>query len=328
MAGIGEFGRIDCYFKPLAKGFEGALDLLDDAALLSAPAGETLVVTTDTMIEGVHYLAGENPGRLARKALRVNLSDLASMGARPLVYLLTIALPKAIDDEWLAAFADGLRRDQERFGIHLAGGDSVSTPGPVTVSITAIGAVPDGQAIRRSGARPGDRVWVSGTIGDGVLGLQAAQGGLAALSPGDRDHLAGRYHLPSPRVQLGQRLRGVATAAADISDGLIGDLGHICRASGVGATVAVDRVPLSPAARAAIAMDPALEAEAVAGGDDYELVFAAPAAAADAVRRIAGDLDCPLTEIGETIEGVAVTPVGPDGRPVALPPSWQHFKLK
>ncbi len=325
MAGIGEFDRIDRHFKPLAKDFQGALELLDDAALVSAPSGETLVVTTDAMVEGVHYLPGEDPARLARKALRVNLSDLAGMGARPLAYLLTTALPKTIGDDWLAGFADGLRQDQDRFGVHLAGGDSVSTPGPTTISITAIGTVPDGQAISRSGARVGDRVWVSGVIGDGVLGLRAARGQLDGLAEGDRRHLAGRYHLPTPRTELGQALRGQATAAADVSDGLIGDLGHICRASGVGATVSVDTVPLSDAARAAIALDPALEAEAVAGGDDYELVFTAPATARDTLLRIADDLDCPLTEIGAIVEGKTVASVGSDGRPVSLPQAWQHF---
>lgn len=325
MAGIGEFDRIDRHFKPLAKGFQGALELLDDAALLSAPPGETLVVTTDAMVEGVHYLPGEAPDRLARKALRVNLSDLASMGARPFAYLLTTALPKSVGEDWLSGFAGGLRQDQDRFGIHLAGGDSVSTPGPTTISITAFGTVPDGQALHRSGARIGDRVWVSGVIGDGALGLRAARGQLDALAQADREHLAGRYHLPTPRVALGQALRGIATAAADVSDGLIGDLGHICRASGVGATVAIDTVPLSDAARAAIALDPALEAEAVAGGDDYELVFAAPATAAETLLRVADDFDCPLTEIGAIVEGETVATLGSDGQPVSLPQAWQHF---
>lgn len=328
MARIGEFDRIDRHFKPLAKDFQGALELVDDAALLSGPPGETLVVTTDAMVEGVHYLPGEDPGRLARKALRVNLSDLASMGARPIVYLLTTALPKTVGDDWLAGFASGLRQDQDRFGIHLAGGDSVSTPGPTMISITAIGTVPDGQALHRSGARIGDRVWVSGVIGDGVLGLRAARGQLDALAQADREHLAGRYHLPTPRVALGQALRGIATAAADVSDGLIGDLGHICGASGVGAAVSVDTVPLSDAARAAIALDPALEAEAIAGGDDYELVFTAVPDADGAIRQIAGDCGCQLSEIGRIVAGKAVTPVRPDGAPIDLPAAWQHFRTE
>ena len=216
MVRLGEFERIRCYFKPLAAHFEGALELSDDAALLPVPSGETLVVTTDAMVEGVHYLAGEDPGRVARKALRVNLSDLAAMGARPLAYLLTTALPGSVDEGWLVAFAAGLRDDQERYGIHLAGGDSVSTPGPATISVTAFGAVPEGREIRRSGARPGDRVWVSGTIGDGALGLLAAREELKTLSPAHREYLAGRYHLPSPRLALGERLWGMATAAGSV----------------------------------------------------------------------------------------------------------------
>lgn len=325
MTEIGEFDRIDRHFKPLAAGFEGALQLSDDAALLAPPAGETLVITTDAMVEGVHYLPGEDPGRLARKALRVNLSDLAAMGARPWVYLLTTALPKAVEDDWLTAFAEGLRQDQDRFGVHLAGGDSVATPGPPMISITAIGTVPDGLTIHRSGARPGDRVWVSGTIGDGVLGLQAARGGLNDLPEPDRDYLAGRYHLPTPRVELGQRLRGLATAAADVSDGLLGDLGHICAASAVGAEVVVETVPLSPAARAAAGLSPDIAASAIAGGDDYELVFAAGPQAGDMLRGVAAELGCPLTEIGEIISGDAVEALGADGKPVALPSAWQHF---
>ena len=326
MAGIGEFDRIDRHFKPLAEGFAGALELKDDAALLSVPPGETLVVTTDTMVESVHYLPGEDPGRLARKALRVNLSDLAGMGARPLVYLLTTALPKDVGEDWLSAFADGLRQDQDRYGVHLAGGDSVATPGPTTISITAIGTVPEGRAICRAGARVGDRVWVSGTIGDGVLGLQAARGELAGLDDADRDYLAGRYHLPTPRVELGQRLRGIATAAADVSDGLLGDLGHICVASGVGARVMADSIPLSPAARAAAALTPENRALALAGGDDYELVFTADPGAGEALPGLAGEIGCSLTEIGEIVAGETVTSIGADGRPLALPSAWQHFQ--
>lgn len=325
MAGLGEFDRIERHFKPLANKFEGALHLEDDAALLPAPPGETLVATTDAMVEGVHYLPGEDPGRLARKALRVNLSDLAAMGARPLVYLLTTALPKTVDDGWLAAFADGLRQDQERFGVHLAGGDSVSTPGPAMISITAIGAVPEGQEIRRSGASPGDRVWVSGTIGDGVLGLFAARDQIAGLPAGDADYLAARYRLPTPRTELGERLRGIATAAADVSDGLVGDLRHICAASGVGAQIDADRVPLSPAASAAIAIDPTLRQPALAGGDDYELVFTAPTEAGTIIAGIGQDLALPLTEIGEIVAGDAVTTSDADGTPVELPPAWEHF---
>ena len=326
MAIVGEFDRIDRHFKPLAAGFEGALELSDDAALVAPPVGESLVLTTDAMVEGVHYLPGEDPGRLARKALRVNLSDLAAMGARPLVYLLTTALPKAVEDDWLSAFAEGLRQDQDRFGVHLAGGDSVATPGPPMISITAIGTVPEGRTIRRSGTRPGDRVWVSGTIGDGVLGLQAARGGLDDLPEPDRDYLAGRYHLPTPRVELGQRLRGLATAAADVSDGLMGDLGHICAASGVGAKVVVETVPLSTAARAAAGLSRETAALAIAGGDDYELVFTAAPKTDRALAELADELECPLTRVGEIIAGNAVMPVTADGRPMTLPDSWQHFQ--
>lgn len=256
-----EFALIARHFRPLAG--QGGLGLSDDAALLTPPPGRELVLAADAMVAGVHFLPEDPPETIGRKLLRVNLSDLAAMGADPLAYLMTVALPRGTPDAWLAAFVAGLARDQDEFGLHVLGGDTVSTSGPVSLSLTILGTVAPGQALRRGGARPGDELWVSGTIGDGALGLRAARGEI------DSAWLADRYRLPQPRLALGRALRGVATACMDVSDGLVQDLGHLCRASGCGAVLEAARVPLSVAARGA---DLSL---LITGGDDYELLFAA-----------------------------------------------------
>jgi thiamine-monophosphate kinase len=268
---LGEFGRIARYLAPLAAD-PGAIGLVDDAAEL----GHGLIATADAIVEGVHFLPSDPPELIARKLLRVNLSDLAAKGATPLHYLLTMALPARCDDRWVERFAAGLAEDQQLFGIVLMGGDSVSTPGPVTLSVTAIGRAAPGGMVRRGGARAGDELWVSGTIGDGALGLLAATGQL--MEPDG--YLAGRYRLPEPRVALGPALAGLVHAMMDVSDGLVGDLEHMATASGAAATVDAIAVPLSDATAAAVASDPSLFATVLTGGDDYELLFAAPAAAA------------------------------------------------
>lgn len=308
----GEFERIDRIFAPLAQGFPGALDLLDDAAILSVADGCELVVTTDTIVAGVHYVGDEPAQLIAQKLLRVNLSDLASMGARPLAYTLNIALPPDVGDEWLEAFARGLSADQQVFGIWLAGGDSVSTPGPVTLTITAMGEVPLKGALRRSGAGDRDVVYVTGTVGDGALGLKAQRGEIDGLDASHRSALIARYRRPEPRIECGLRLRGVATAAIDVSDGLVADLGHIADTSGVAAVVQAAAVPLSDGASAALERDPSLRDSILGGGDDYELLFAAPEEASDEIAAIAADLALPITAIGriETGRGVRVLDAG------------------
>lgn len=304
----GEFERIARIFAPLAKSFPGALGLLDDAALIAPTADCEFVVTTDTIVAGVHYVGDEPASAVGRKLLRVNLSDLAAMGARPRIYTLNVALPDSVDDAWLEEFAAGLAADQRQFDVVLAGGDSVATPGPATLTLTAIGEVARGKALRRGGARPGDAVYVSGTVGDGALGLKVARGALQALTAQCRDWLAGRYRIPQPRLELGQALAGVATAALDVSDGLVGDLGHIADVSGVGCVVEADRVPLSEPARAALAMDPGLRESILTGGDDYELLFTLPPACEDAVPAMVERAGVPVTRIGrvETGQGVRV----------------------
>lgn len=304
----GEFTVIARYFKPLAAGRPGALGLADDAALIEVEPGHRLVVTADALVAGVHFLETDPAERIARKMLRVNLSDLAAMGARPTAYFLTIAFSGAVDEPWLAAFAGGLAADQAEFGVALMGGDVTATPGPLTLSVTALGQVAEGRALLRSGARAGDRILVSGTIGDAALGLKALRGELDGLSPQHRDFLIGRYHLPQPRLALGAALSAgkLATAALDISDGLVGDLGHICETSGCGAVLEAARVPLSAGAAAALEADPALRRPILTGGDDYELLVAVPAEHVAMVRAEGRELGIPLTAIGRIVEGAGV----------------------
>lgn len=314
----GEFDRIDRLFAPLAAGFPGALGLTDDAALIRPAAGCDLVVTTDTIVSGVHYIGDELPDLVARKLLRVNLSDVASMGARPLAYTLNIALPSDIGDDWLESFVAGLAADQKEFGVSLIGGDSVSTPGPVTLTVTAFGEVAAGKAVRRSGAQPGDTLYVTGTIGDGALGLKAVRGQLGALSSAHRDYLVERYRLPRPRVFLGPLLSGLAHAAVDVSDGLVADLGHIADRSDVAAIVDAASVPLSTAAAAVLEQGPELRDTVLSGGDDYELLFTAPAAARDEVASLASDLELSITAIGRIEAGTGVRVIDADGEEIAL----------
>ena len=307
MLPVDEFGLIERLFAPLAKGFPGALDLKDDAALVAASPGCSIVVTADALVAGEHFLPTDPADAVARKAVRTNVSDLAAMGAKPLALLLTIALPRDITIEWLDGFAAGLKMDIEEFGVSLIGGDTVATAGPLTLSITALGEAEPARTLRRSNARSGDVVWVSGSIGDGALGLFVELGQGAGIDPALSAFLLDRYRLPRPRVALGRALPGLAHAAMDVSDGLIGDLGHICDASGVGAVIEADEVPLSEAARAAISAGWGKGLEtALTGGDDYELLFTAPESATDTLRALSNSLALPLTPIGRIAAGRGV----------------------
>lgn len=321
-----EFGVIRELLAPLASGFSGSLRLTDDAALLTAPAGCELAITKDAIVEGVHFTGTEPPEQIAQKLLRVNLSDLAAMGAEPLCYFLALMLPNSADRRWFEAFTTGLAEDQKRFGIALAGGDTTRTPGLLCLSLTAFGIVPAGRALRRNGAQAGDAVYVSGTIGDAALGLQLAQSSLHCTQQQEKEYLLARYHLPQPRLALGSALRGLASAAIDISDGLVADLGHICEASNVGAVVYADTIPLSPAARMLVESDARLWNTILTGGDDYELCFTVPAAHIAAVEALTSALALPLTRIGEITSGSGVQVVDEDGQPMAFPkPGYTHF---
>ncbi|ARN82695.1 thiamine-phosphate kinase [Methylocystis bryophila] len=264
-----EFELIEQLFAPLAG--PAGLGLADDAALL--PAGEETVATVDALVAGVHFFADDPPGAIAKKALRVNLSDLAAKGAEPLGFLLALALPQDWTNDWLAAFAQGLGEDAGSFSCPLLGGDTVKTPGPLTISITALGCA-KGRFVPRTGAKVGDGVFVSGTIGDAALGLRLRKDpALAArLSASSRDFLLERYLLPRPRLELASQLRAGASAAMDVSDGLIGDLAKLARASKVAARVKLEDIPLSEAAREALAFAPDLLETLLCGGDDYEIL--------------------------------------------------------
>jgi thiamine-monophosphate kinase len=322
----GEFDLIAKFFAPLSRGEAGAFSLTDDAAALTPREGCDLVVTTDAIVAGVHFFAGDPPDAIAQKALRVNVSDLAAKGARPWVYLLTAVLPRDVDDAWVKAFAGGLKRDQERFGLTLVGGDTTATPGPLTVSIVALGEVGRGIMLTRGGAKSGDDVWVTGTIGDAFLGLKVLQGKMDELSAAQQRAVVGRYRLPDPRVTVGQGLVGLAHACVDVSDGLAADLGHVAKVSGVAVRIQGHEVPLSAAAKAALRSGGVQLADLVSGGDDYELAFAAPPSVRSRIEALAGATRVPITRIGEVTAGKGVTLLSADGAPMPLARAgFTHF---
>jgi thiamine-monophosphate kinase len=294
------------YFRPLAT-HPGAFGLADDAAILKPPPGCDLVLTTDGVIADVHFFADDPADTIGRKALRMNLSDLAAKGAKPLGFLMSAALPAGIEERWLAGFVAGLGADAERYQCPLLGGDTDRTPGPLSISIAAFGAVPQGKMVRRSTAKAGDRVVVTGTIGDAALGvLLRRDNGLAdrlRLPDFMRNHLRERYLLPQPRNALAEALVQHASAAMDVSDGLAGDLAKLCRASGVAAEIDVARVPLSDAAHAALAAEPALIETVLSGGDDYEIVLTLPPERLAPFGTAAARAGVPVNEIGRVLAG-------------------------
>lgn len=327
----GEFELIARYFAPLAAGFPGAFGLLDDAAVIAMLPGHELVAKTDAIVGGVHFLPEDPPDLIARKALRVNLSDLAAKGAVPRAYMLDIMLPRTVTEEWIAGFARGLAQDQDAYKVHLIGGDTDSTPGPVTIAIMAFGDVPTGRMLRRGGARAGDTVFVTGTIGDAALGLEVLRGESVHVDVEAAKFLVDRYRLPQPRVTLGPRLVGLAGAAIDVSDGLLADLRHICDASELAAVIEASRVPLSTAARAALATAAERLLTVFTGGDDYEILFTAPPAALDELTELSQTLDVPITAIGRMEspsmgKKAQITVLDESGEPLAFDRSgWTHF---
>lgn len=297
---IGEFELIARHFAPLAKSFKGAGGLKSDNAFLPADSRHDLVVKTDTIVSGVHFLPNEKPATIAAKALRVCLSDLAAGGAVPFVYQLSLSLPRDWSERWAADFARGLAADQRHYGIVLSGGDTVVTPGPLTVTVAAFGKVTRGKGLGRSGARAGDELWVSGTIGDAALGLLAARGKLKSAA------LEKRFRFPEPRTTLGPRLVGIVSATADVSDGLLADAGHIAEASRLAVHIERDRVPLSKAARRVVEAKPSLWANVLGGGDDYELVITIPPRKRSALQAAASLAGIAVTQIGDFRSGKGV----------------------
>lgn len=328
MTESGEDALIARYFKPIATD-PGAFGLDDDAAILKAQ-GADIVVKTDAIVEGVHFLPDDPPDSVARKALRVNLSDLASKGATPAGFVLTLAL-RRVDDAWLRSFAAGLGEDAKTYACPLLGGDTVSTPGPITVSIAALGRIAADKMVHRSGARPGDRVVVTGTIGDAVLGLDVLKGGAVAVAlAGDevaRQMLIGRYRVPQPRNALASAIRTYASAAMDVSDGLAGDLTKLCAASGVSAAIHAPGIPLSRPAAALVAQGTVGIGALITGGDDYEILCTVPEADFEAFAQDAKRAGVAVTPIGAVIAGSAIPSfMDNQGRELALKRrSWSHF---
>ena len=318
------------FFAPLATS-AGADGLTDDAAVIPPGEGD-LVVTKDMAIAGVHFFPDDPPGLVAAKALRVNLSDLAAKGAVPAGMLLGLGLPADWSVDWLDAFAQGLASDLDTYDCPLLGGDTVKVPGPLTLSVTAFGRA--NRTVRRRGARPGDLLCVTGTIGDGALGLVARQAErdpatapswLVALGEDHRRHLVDRYLKPQPRVALARAVARHASAAMDVSDGLVGDLAKMMAASGTGAMVDAGTVPLSLAAAAAIATDPALGTRALTGGDDYEILLACPPARLSSLQADAVAVAVPLAVIGEVTGSTGVT-WSLDGQPLTFGSGrFEHF---
>ncbi len=300
-------------FAPIAG--PGGLGLRDDAALLTPPAGRDLVVTKDALVASVHFFPEDPPDLIARKALRVNLSDLAAKGADPLGFLLAIALPDGTPAEWLREFARGLGEDAAYYGCQLLGGDTVRTPGPLMVSITALGSVPTGRMTQRTGARPGDLIYVSGSIGDSAIGLAArlSPDWAQSLSADDREFLASRYLLPQPRTALACAVRDHANGSMDVSDGLVGDLTKMLKVSGVGARVELANVPLSHAARRSIALRSEIADTVFTGGDDYEVLCTVPPESALAFESAAAESGVAVTRIGRVQDGSEAGFIGADG---------------
>ncbi len=327
-SGLGEFGRIERFFRPLAVGVPGAFDLTDDAAVLDVPYDQQLVVTTDAMVAGVHFLPHDDPADLAHKILAVNMSDLAAKGAEPLAYSLVTALPRTLGDEWVEAFAQGLGVAQKQFKVNLLGGDSVSTAGPLSLTITALGLVPRNRMIRRKGAKVGDGVFVTGHIGDAALGLRLAQGGLVApVSDADRAYLLSRLRRPTPRLDLVASLRVFATAALDVSDGLVADLRHLAEVSKVRLRLDAQSVPLSGPALRVLLAAPDLRGLVLTGGDDYEVAFTASVEKAEDIAAAASTVGVSVTCIGRVVDGEpGLDVMGLDGTQSDLGPGgWRHF---
>jgi thiamine-monophosphate kinase len=321
---LGEFDLIRRFFARSvpADRPDIVLGVGDDCALLQPAAGEQWAVSTDTLVEGVHFLPGD-PASLGHKALAVNLSDLAACGAEPRCFFLALALP-GVDPTWLGDLSRGLFALADAYRCVLAGGDTTRSSSGVVITVTVLGAVPAGQALLRSGASPGDDLWVSGTVGDAALGLALRQG-RAEARPDAASLASDRLDRPAPRVALGQALRGLATSAIDVSDGLLGDLGHILERSAVGARVEWDRVPRSDTLRQQ--PEHGQLQWALQGGDDYELLFSAPAGRSDEVERTGHAVGVPVSRIGEVTSTGRLIVVDGGGRAMdTAPRAFDHFR--
>jgi thiamine-monophosphate kinase len=320
-----EFELIAELFAPLAAE-PGAFRLMDDAAIATPPPGYDLIATTDAVVEGVHFFADDPPALVAKKSLRVNLSDLAAKGCAPATYLLALSLPDRIGMDWLRSYAAGLAEDQQEFGISLLGGDTTATPGALTIAITAFGHVPAGKMIRRTGAQIGDLVYVTGALGDAGGGLACLKENGRLLSVADRQYLIGRFQLPAPRMRLGAALIGLASASLDVSDGLLADLGHIAETSGVKIEVEATHLPVSPALRRLWPNETERFVRAATAGDDYEITFTAPAHRRRDIMQAAAAADTTVSEIGRVTAGKGVALLDSAGFEISVGrPGFVHF---
>ena len=321
---------------PLTEGHPSAFGLKDDCALFTPPPGSDLVLKTDPVAEGVHFLPADAPEDIAWKALAVNVSDLAAKGATPVVYLMALSFPEPPTRTWMQRFADGLLDAQRHLGCRLLGGDTDRRPGPLSISITMIGSVPRGKMVRRTAAHTCCTLLVSGSIGDAALGLALAkEPALAAawgLSPSEAEYLAHRYRRPEPRLALAPLLRQYAAAAMDLSDGLVKDLERMLRGSGVGGRLQAGNVPLSEAARKVVAREPERLAQLITGGDDYEVLVAVMDSRTDEFRSVVASTGIPMTKVGIVgpfdwpEHGPGLLIEGSDGQPMILDRTgWEHF---
>ncbi|MEM7215978.1 MAG: thiamine-phosphate kinase [Pseudomonadota bacterium] len=327
MANPGEFEIIEKYFAPLSG--DGSFSLKDDAAVVEHQPGCMLVITQDAVAEGIHFFGTDQPAHIAQKALRVNLSDLAAKGATPKCFSLALGLGNDWDEAWVENFANGLEEDCGRYGITLNGGDTFKTGTRFVVSITAFGDVPTGKYVSRLGARPGDAIFVTGTIGDGALGLLARQDKLPGLEADHKEYLTRRYLLPDPRIEIRELVREFASAAMDVSDGLVGDLAKLCAASHVSANINADKIPYSDATNAVLQDESKHVETALTGGDDYEILFSVPKLKLDEFEKMLPDLDLNVTRVGSIHEGSEVTVFDRDGAVIEFEKtSYDHSEMK
>lgn len=296
-----EFALIDQFFATLMGDDQHVL--LDDGAVFTPSSDQQTVIATDTLVAGVHFRTQDPAERIAQKALRTNLSDLAAMGATPFGYLLNLSLPSDMTEPWLASFSSGLAQDQKQFNLKLMGGDTTKTSGPLVITITVLGTIPPKMALARRKAQPGDRLYVSGTLGDSALGLQILNGNFSTVPQDLKSYFIDRYQLPQPRLSLGQKLRGCAHAAIDISDGLLADLEHICKASNLSAWVQLSTLPVSSPLqellnRSSDQRKHQLLNFILNGGDDYELIFTVAPSESEHIAFLSQQMDIPITLIG------------------------------